>query len=169
MKRNHFLSLLIPVALILLFFPSNIFARMSTSEADTTTSSWGNNSTSYGGGSPYWDDTIESECRFCHEDLDRFPQLDDTNPNKHHLLTGKLVEPPVIAPYASEGDTYECSSCHGLTWSESTSSLTIEVIRDCLQCHPVETVTGSPHTDNRHHRTETFYQFNCTICHQGHR
>ena len=106
----------------------------------------------------------ETECRICHDDLDRFPMLEVSNVILHHYLIGTVVPEPgestaPDAPGAVPGKFYECLSCHdfGNDWS-------ISPFRDCLQCHPVWIVTGPPgRGDNVHH--DTFGHSNCGICH----
>ncbi len=111
----------------------------------------------------------EADCRVCHEDLDRFPFLVESNVNKHHFLIDLPVILPTAPPDAIFTDTYECLSCHPLAWDTDTSSSTIPLFRDCLVCHPVETVSGSPgrRGTNRHHQLAAY---TCKICHDdGHR
>ncbi len=161
MKQKHFSPLIVLIILILLSFSLNNFAWSSTDDptSDVSAAGWAT--------PPDWDSTSESDCRVCHEDLDRFPQLANSNPDKHHLLLGSQIQAPVIAPYASEGDTYECLSCHYLIWSEATLSYIFEDFRDCLLCHPRNTVTGNLQSANIHHETQTFYSSTCSTCHEG--
>ena len=164
MNVKLFSALLLLVALIIVPSAGNHFAWSSSSDPSSTVSS------SFWGTPPDWENTSESECRFCHEDLVRFPQLAGSNPDKHHALIGSLIEAPVIAPYGVEGDTYQCMSCHVLIWSETTLSYNFEDFRDCLACHPVNSISGNLQSDNVHHSTETFYNATCSTCHpEGHR
>lgn len=128
--------------------------------------SWGSYSgDSYGSwdGTNYGGTPTEAQCRVCHEDLKRFPLLKYRNPDKHHLLLGSKIPSPTIAPNGIPGQTYQCLSCH--TGQQIGSSFQIDVVRNCLQCHPARTVTGSPRSENVHHRTDTYRQFRCSVCH----
>ena len=109
-----------------------------------------------GGGS-----ITEDDCRLCHEDLQRFPGLINTNPDKHHLLVGQEIQQPTIAPYETSGANHECLSCH-LTEQVDVMDFQVSVERDCLQCHPVETVTGRPRGENVHHDLDSY---RCRDCH----
>jgi hypothetical protein len=97
---------------------------------------------------------VEEECRFCHED----PNIvDDANiPNRHHLLVGTPVPDPTVRPFP-DGDTggnYDCYSCHQLVWDGS--AFVLETFRDCIFCHN----TGSPH-----HTTAAAQAQLCDTCH----
>ncbi len=113
----------------------------------------------------------EAECRNCHEDLERFPQLEMPNPDRHHLLNGTPIPDPSQskapdAPGGIPGEPYECTSCHEFVWDDTQTHYTLKPFRDCLQCHPVYVITGSPmRSTNVHHQTETFWQRNCRACH----
>lgn len=102
-----------------------------------------------------------AECRICHDDLDRFPMLEDTNARLHHNLIGTVIpgldeSTAPDAPGAVPGEDYGCLSCHDMNF--------ISDYEDCLQCHPVWIVTGPPgRGDNVHH--DTFEHSNCGICH----
>ena len=96
-----------------------------------------------------------TDCRICHGDTDFTVLL-------HHDLIGTVIpegdeSTAPDAPDAVPGDLYECMSCHDMA--------NILDCRDCLQCHPVWIVTGSPggRGDNVHH--DTFN--NCIICHSN--
>lgn len=122
---------------------------------------------SYGGSYPGSHDSkgkgsvSADDCRFCHEDLDRFPWLLNTNTDKHHLLIGQEITGISIVPFQTSGTQYECLSCHSVQQTD-VNSFEISVERDCLQCHPKETVTGSPRTANLHH---TLSSYVCSDCH----
>jgi hypothetical protein len=103
----------------------------------------------------------EKDCRLCHEDLPRFPRLKNTNPDKHHLFLGKDIQQPTSAPYITSGYKYECLSCHNIEQTDVMNFQT-SVIRDCLQCHPIKTVSGSPRTENVHHKLSSY---RCSDCH----
>lgn len=110
----------------------------------------------------------ESDCRLCHEDLERFPFLVESNVDKHHLLVNQPVILPTAPPDVILEDLYNCLLCHSLVWNPEISSYTISHYRDCLICHSVETVSGSPGRlgTNRHHELG----YRCNICHpDGHR
>ncbi len=137
-------------------------SRSYSSDGNTWSSSGSSwNDSSYGG----WGGSLtEEDCRRCHENLDRFPQLQDFNPDKHHLLVGLEIPWSTIAPYGVSGDYYECTSCHVVEQFNDVD-FQINVERDCLECHPIQTVTGSPRSDNVHHMTETYRQRRCNDCH----
>lgn len=106
----------------------------------------------------------EDQCRACHEDLTNFPMLGDINPNKHHLLIGTDIIQPTAPPNTVLGDYYTCTTCHPFV------DYNVTILRDCLQCHLVETVTGSPMRQgdsNRHHQTDTFANRDCGVCHNN--
>ena len=106
----------------------------------------------------------EDQCRNCHEDLTNFPMLNDSNPNKHHLLIGTDIIQPTAPPNTVLGDYYTCLTCHPVV------DYNVSITRDCLQCHLVETVTGSPMRQgdsNRHHQTDTFANRDCGVCHNN--
>lgn len=113
----------------------------------------------------------EAECRNCHEDLERFPQLEIVNPDRHHRLIGTPIPDPrqskaPDAPGGTPGEPYECTSCHEFVWDDTQTTYTLKPFRDCLQCHPVYVITGNPMMGtNVHHQTETFLQRNCRACH----
>ncbi|MCF6281791.1 MAG: hypothetical protein L3J28_06185 [Candidatus Polarisedimenticolaceae bacterium] len=113
----------------------------------------------------------EEACRNCHEDLENFPMLEMVNPDRHHTLVGTPI--PYLeqskapdAPGGTPGDPYGCMACHEYVWDIMQMAYVIKPFSDCLQCHPVSVVTGSPMTrGNVHHQTETFLQRNCHVCH----
>lgn len=148
-------TIIVCTCIINLFFTTLIFAHVA---AAATRSSTYSSSSSYGGGDPV---ITEKDCRLCHEDLQRFPGLKNTNPDKHHLLLGKEILQPTIAPYVTGGYKYECLSCHNIEQTDVTGYQT-SVIRDCLQCHPIKTVSGSPGTENVHHKLSSY---RCSNCH----
>ena len=105
----------------------------------------------------------ELECRACHDDLNRFPMLGDTNPNKHHLLISTDITEPTVPPGTILGDYYTCLTCH------SSADSTFYFTRNCLECHSEESVTGAPSNQeiNRHHQTESFINRDCSVCHDS--
>ncbi|MBA3007999.1 MAG: hypothetical protein KKB91_04830 [Proteobacteria bacterium] len=143
-----------------LFF-AHVAAAATRSSTNSSSSSYGGGS--YGGGGYGGGDRaiIEKDCRLCHEDLPRFPGLKNTNPDKHHFLLGKEIAQPTIAPYVTGGYKYECLSCHNIERTVVTGYQT-SVIRDCLQCHPIKTVSGSPGAENVHHKLSSY---RCSNCH----
>lgn len=108
----------------------------------------------------------EADCRGCHDDLIKFPFLEVTNINKHHMLAGTWIILPTAPPGAEPGETYECLFCHPANWDPEISCI-IPLFRDCLVCHSVETVSGSPRMqgDNRHHELG----YRCSVCHDQRR
>lgn len=142
-----------------------------SNDGDTWDSS-GSSHTGHSSGSNWNDDShggwggslTEEDCRICHENLDLFPQLQDINPDKHHLLVGLEIPSSTISPYGTPGDYYECLSCHAVEQVDDFN-FQITVERDCLLCHPIQTVTGSPRSENVHHMTETYRQGRCDDCH----
>lgn len=102
----------------------------------------------------------EADCRSCHDNLMKFPFLNETNVNKHHLLVGSLIILPTAPPGVEPGETYECLFCH-------PDVATLPMERDCLVCHPVGTVSGQPRMqgDNRHHELG----YRCSVCHDQRR
>lgn len=145
-------------------------SSVSTSSSYST-SSWGSSGTSRDGSTSwsswsYSDNgsaTSETLCRKCHSDLKRFVLLKYETPDKHHLLIDKKIPDNSIAPNDTPGDLYECLTCHSVELVDNAFSM--KVTRDCLKCHPINTVTGSPRSNNVHHSTQTARQFGCNICH----
>ncbi|MBI4792388.1 MAG: hypothetical protein HY789_06630 [Deltaproteobacteria bacterium] len=109
----------------------------------------------------------EADCRVCHDDLLRFPVLEKSNVDKHHLLVGSLIVEPTAPPDAVLADTYECLTCHPLVWDADIPGYTVSLFRDCLVCHPVATVSGPPRMTgtNRHHELG----YSCSVCHENRR
>ena len=114
----------------------------------------------------------EAECRNCHDNLTQFPMLLASNPDRHHLLIGTPI--PMLydskapdAPGGVPGEPYDCFSCHEFALDEQSMTTTLApTFRNCLQCHPVSRVTGSPGMrTNVHHETETFQIRECEVCH----
>lgn len=153
-------TIIVCTCIITLFSTTLFFAHVATAatRSSTYSSSSSYGGSSYGGGDPV---ITEKDCRLCHEDLPRFPGLKNTNPDKHHLLLGKEIAQPTIAPYVTGGYKYECLSCHNIERTVVTGYQT-SVIRDCLQCHPIKTVSGSPGTENDHHKLSSY---RCSNCH----
>lgn len=132
-------------------------------------SSWGSSGTSSDGSTSWssWSysdngsSTSETFCRKCHGDLKRFPILKHENPDKHHLLINKIIPSSSIAPNDTPGNLYECLTCHSV--ETGSNGFVMSVTRDCLKCHPINTVTGPPRRSNNvHHSTRTS---NCNTCH----
>ena len=170
MRKNENIWLIISLALISIFllFPAEKSYAWGSSRSSGSDSYSGE--TSYSSGSTDYDSSYggrggtltEDDCRNCHENLDYFPQLVDTNPGKHHILVGLHIPSWTIAPYGNAGENYDCFSCHTV---DQTDDLEFQasVIRDCLQCHPVRTVTG--YSGNVHHETPTARARRCGVCH----
>jgi len=144
----------------------------STSTSGTISSSWSSYGTSSDGsrswsGWSYSDNgssVSEAFCRKCHSDLKRFVLLKYENPDKHHLLLNQKKPSNSIAPNKTSSVYYECFNCHSI--ENVNNSFVMMVTRDCLKCHPINTVTGPPYRSNNvHHFTQTFRQFSCNICH----
>lgn len=132
----------------------------SSSSYDSSRSSTSSSYSSWGSGSSL----TEDDCRECHENLDRFTLLKYENPDKHHLLVKETIPYNTIAPDGSPGEEYECFSCHSIE-EDIEGNFKINVERDCLQCHPLNSVTGAPRSSNVHHMSETYRRFSCNICH----
>jgi hypothetical protein len=90
---------------------------------------------------------VEADCRFCHENPLQFPVLDVTIPDRHHLLVDTIIPDPTDAPFGTPGNLYECLSCHEV--DDSTGIFIFIVERDCLVCHIQE-----PSELTVHHRTD---------------
>jgi hypothetical protein len=88
---------------------------------------------------------VEEDCRFCHENPDQFPVEDETIPNRHHLLINTVIPDPTDAPFGTPGELYECLSCHEV--DPITGDFIVE--RDCLVCH-----IQDPSELTVHHRTD---------------
>lgn len=170
MNKINNLWLAVPLVLIavtLLFPAQKVFAWGSSSYGSgydsssrySSGSSYNGSNDTYGG----WGGSLtEDDCRNCHEDLKRFPQLEDTNPDKHHILVGLNIPWWTVAPYGNSGEDYDCFSCHSVDQIDD-SVFEIPVIRDCLECHPSRTVTG--YSGNVHHQTPTARARQCGACH----
>lgn len=109
-----------------------------------------------GGGMNIFDEPTEAACRACHDDLVKFPMLLAPNPDKHHAAV-VLCEEPCGA------ECWECLDCHTLVWNEDIGANVVSDT-DCLGCHDVATIQGSPGSNNRHHDTESAAT-SCSICH----
>jgi hypothetical protein len=156
MKSKFFLFASIMTLFTATLFFAHVAVASKRSSRYTSLSSYG--MTCYGGGDPV---ITEKDCRLCHEDLQRFPGLKNTNPDKHHLFLNKEIQQPTSAPYIASGSQYECLSCHSMAQTDDISSQAF-VIRNCLQCHPIEMVSGSPRTENVHHKLSSY---RCSDCH----
>lgn len=126
-----------------------------------------------GGMSIFEGPPTEEACRNCHEDLENFPMLERRNPDKHHLLVTTPIPPleeskAPDAPGGIPGENYECMACHEVDRDVESQAYILVPFRDCLLCHPESVVTGSPMMGtNVHHKTETFLQGDCQVCHGG--
>lgn len=146
---------------------SSSSSESSSNYYSSDDSGWGSSGSSRDGSTSWsYSDSrssiSEDFCRKCHGNLARFPSLRYENPDKHHLLIDQRIPPNSIAPNDTPGDLYECSTCHSV---ETTVDglFEIKVTRDCLKCHPIDTVTGPPwRSNNVHHRTGIR---NCNTCH----
>lgn len=116
------------------------------------------------------------QCRNCHDNLAEFPMLKYRNPDKHHLLVGSIIpsisesKAPDAIGATNTGASYNCFSCHQLAVvNPDTGERNItEPFRNCLECHPIWRVTGSPATrKNVHKETETTRQQKCYVCHRS--
>ncbi len=151
---------------------SGIYLRAATLLLAGTTYSFDAQARMGGGGMSIFSGApTAEECRVCHEDLQRFPQLETNNPGRHHDLIGTPV-PEIYyslapdAPGGVPGDPYDCTACHTFVWDDAQLNYVIQPFRDCLLCHPASLVTGHPRRGNNvHHRTQTFQQRNCRACH----
>ena len=131
--------------------------------------------TAYGGGREIFvGEPDEAECRNCHDNVAQFPMLWASNPDRHHLLIGTPI--PLLyeskapdAPGGVPGEPYDCFSCHEFAWNDQTMTPgLLDTFRNCLNCHPVSRVTGSPGMGtNVHHETETFQLRECDVCHDA--
>ncbi len=107
----------------------------------------------------------QADCRNCHYDPERFPQLSVYNPTRHHLKIKRIIPESTIAPNGVPGEKYNCLTCHQLDRLPS-GRLWFKDFRDCLGCHTVEQVTGKPETNrNVHHFTKTYEDRKCHDCH----
>lgn len=180
------LKLLLSLVLSTIFlFPNpNVWAWGSSgSSYSSRGSSYSSGDSSYSSGDSSWDSSgtsrdgstswsswsysdrgspiSEEFCRRCHGNLDRFPSLRFENPDKHHLLVDKQIPSTSIAPNDTPGDLYECLTCHSVELVDN--AFVMMVTRDCLKCHPINTVTGPPYRSNNvHHRVSIR---NCNTCH----
>ena len=100
-----------------------------------------------GGMSIYDGEPTEADCRMCHDDLNSFPMLLATNPDRHHALSA------------------DCLSCHSFVWNDALGAEVISSPRDCLTCHEVSDVEGALGSTNVHHQTATFADRDCAVCH----
>jgi len=114
----------------------------------------------------FGNDVTEVKCRVCHEkrfnkgDSPLAEWLEMRNPDKHHLKVGTEVKCTTGPPGATLGDVYDCTSCHRFVWDAESVSYRFDVFRDCLYCHPENTVTGPP-MRNRH----PMMGRPCRVCH----
>jgi hypothetical protein len=152
MSSTHYLVFLLFFAAIQIYCSPDVHARMGGRGMG-------------GGGMSIFDGLpTEKDCRNCHDDLQSFPSLEISNIEKHHALVGSEILLPTAPPDAILGETYECISCHVIIWDPDTQSYSVGLYRDCLICHAIETVTGSPMGwNNRHHQLG----LSCNLCHNG--
>ncbi|UWZ78097.1 hypothetical protein L9S41_10340 [Geoalkalibacter halelectricus] len=105
----------------------------------------------------------EEACRECHEDLRSFPRLEFLNPDKHHLFLGQQIPQSTVAPNGQVGGVYDCFSCHVV--EQFGDVFQVITVRNCLQCHTRQTVTGSPRSSNVHHLRDILRHYSCGDCH----
>jgi hypothetical protein len=158
MKSNIFIFASIMTLFTATLFFAHVAVASKHSSNHSSLISYGPSCYGRGGGGA---EITEKDCRLCHEDLLRFPRLKHTNPDKHHLFMGKNIQQPTSAPYLTSGNKYECFSCHNMGTEDGTV-LQASVIRDCLQCHSIKMVSGSPRTENVHHKLSSY---RCSDCH----
>lgn len=95
-----------------------------------------------------FNDLLEADCRFCHENPDQFPVEDKTITARHHLLNNTVIPNSTDAPYGIPGEDYVCTSCHALNSSSGAIRFLVET--DCLVCH----IQASFFELTVHHRTD---------------
>ena len=95
-----------------------------------------------------FNDLLETDCRFCHENPDQFPVEDVTIAVRHHLLNDTVIPNPTDAPYGTPGEVFVCTSCHALDSSGGIISFLVET--NCLVCH----IQASFFELTVHHRTD---------------
>jgi hypothetical protein len=157
MSSTHYLVFLLFFAAIQIYCFSDVYARMGGG-------GMGGGGMGGGGRSIFDGLPTEKDCRNCHDDLQSFPSLEISNIDKHHTLLGSEILLPTAPPDAILGETYECISCHAIIWDPDIQSYSVGLYRDCLICHAIETVTGSPMGgNNRHHQLG----LSCNLCHGG--
>ncbi|MBU0942833.1 MAG: hypothetical protein KJ804_20480 [Proteobacteria bacterium] len=105
-----------------------------------------------GGMSIYEGEPTEADCRMCHDNLDAFPMLLASNPDRHHALSSDIAS--------------DCLYCHSLIWSDILEADVVSYSGNCLGCHEVSAIEGGPATTNVHHETETFAARDCGACHK---
>jgi hypothetical protein len=120
-----------------------------------------------------FNDLVEADCRFCHENPDQFPVDPEVIPDRHHVVYNTLArvgtcsltntvqcqddaDCPVgetcsngsDAPFPPPaGGNYECFTCHDVDCSSGNCGVII--FRNCLVCH----IQG-PSEYTVHHRTD---------------
>jgi len=116
-------------------------------------------------------DATEEQCRACHGDSNNQPHplLPISNANRHHLRVGQPIMGLAIYESVAPGDVttgeYNCSSCH-IRFNPESGQMEMFLTKDCLICHTVPTITGTPSSgENVHHYTETFNNRDCEQCH----
>ena len=113
----------------------------------------------------------EEQCRACHGDSRNQPHplLPISNVNLHHLRVYQPIIGLTIYESVAPGDIttgeYTCISCH-TKYNPESDQVEMFFTRDCLQCHIISTITGTPSSgENVHHYTDTFYNRDCEQCH----
>jgi hypothetical protein len=110
-----------------------------------------------------YNNLVEADCRFCHENPEQFPVEDVSIPDRHHLLVDTVIPDPTDAPFGNPGALYECLSCHEV--DTSTGEIVFIVERDCVVCH-----IQDPSELTVHHRTDRAQGVlpqgpDCQFCH----
>ncbi len=110
------------------------------------------------------------DCRKCHGDDEHHPHplLQKSVTQVHHELVSKPIKGlfngyyDSVAPGDISSGSYECVSCH------SYDGDTPIVEKDCLSCHPKNSLISRPRPDikNVHHATLTFEKRDCVSCHR---
>lgn len=136
MMRSTFLT----VFVVCLFAFAGIFSLANAR--------YGNGSQN-GGMSIFDGAPTEEGCRVCHDDLENFPMLEVTNSEKHH----------------TEFTMANCSTTCHFVWNEDSGDYIFTFTSDCLACHALSTIEGSPGSFNVHHETTTFAERDCDACH----
>ncbi|VAX05584.1 hypothetical protein MNBD_GAMMA26-1623 [hydrothermal vent metagenome] len=115
----------------------------------------------------------EDQCRKCHGDGSDLPhpKLPVSNPDRHHARIGTPIvglangSHNTVAPGDTSTGVYQCLSCHGI-YNPETQQFDLYFTTNCLECHTEQSVTGNPMWGgNVHHFTDTFYNHNCSACH----
>ncbi|MFZ5759010.1 MAG: hypothetical protein ACOY32_05165 [Thermodesulfobacteriota bacterium] len=164
MKKKMLLATIPVILFSAIVFCSATDAGARGSSGGTWSGGSSSGSWSDGGMGGGMGDNDEVDCLACHADLVRFPRLQYENPDKHHLFVGQPIPAASIVPYDTGNSTYECLSCHAIEPADDGNAYLVTVERNCLNCHPASTVTGSPRSNNLHHRLPNY---RCSDCHRG--